>query len=1136
MHQVRNSQLLDTLLKNAEEPDIGNAGALTAERFLIALCDYILSDVSPEEIETQDALCEAVLTDIPDIADFRDYLTGFVSNREPVALADKTYIRNKLFEFRFIPSDDNVTEITPEMLFAGILRDPTKAISDYFEDPNRRAADVPEGNRADPGTYQSDEENDLPGTGTDLSALSDLTDKARKIRNTLSESVFGQNHAVNMFVSGYFQSELLSMTDKKHVRPKSTFLFAGPPGVGKTFLAQKAAEVLEMPFRCFDMSEYSDDESVFEFSGSDKLYTHGAAGNVTSFVAKNPRCILLFDEIEKAHLKIIHLFLQILDGGRLRDSFTDHEVSFADTIIIFTTNAGKRLYEQSDTADLSLLSGKVILNALAKETAPDTGSPFFPAAICSRFASGNVIMFNHLGAYYLREIAKKEFLRHKKNFERELRIRIDTDERIFTALLFAAGGRSDARTIRSRAEKFFYSELFELLRLLKTSGKDDPIRQLKSIRFTLEPSVTNPETADLFRMSGKPNAAAVMRKADFAVFSENNAAANLILCQDRAAVDQALRQNDIQVVILDLNFGRRSQPDEFMNAEDSDSRGRDLLRYIRSDYPDVPVYILEKRTGEYNDEELVSFLNAGARGIIDDYPDKKQTDTLIDICDALYQQKCAGDLAKAHKLLSFETAQICPDEGGSAEIRIFDLSLKTSINAEDADDILSSLSKPNVSFSQVIGAEDAKEELRYFVDYLKDPKKYIGTGLKAPRGVILYGPPGTGKTMLAKAMASESDVTFITAEGNEFLKTYVGEGKDRVHELFRTARRYAPAILFVDEIDAIAKERTGGIHAASNGEDVLTAFLAEMDGFKSDPSKPVFVLAATNFDVNPGSDRSLDAALMRRFDRKIYVGLPTKEERIRYLKMKIKANPAFEVSDDATETLAVLSTGSSLAELENVLETALREAVRTGTLKVDDKILTNAFETYKSGEEKKWDADQLKRVARHEAGHTFICRESGEKPSYVTVVSRGDHGGYMFHGDHEGKMIYTKKELLARIRTALGGRAAEIVYYGEEDGLSTGAGGDLMTATEIAKQIVCVYGMDAGQGLAADSPQELAAGGMSCEARQAVNDLLWTEMKNAIRIISENKDNVDRLADELIRKNHLTAKEIEAVFAVDNGQ
>ena len=262
-------------------------------------------------------------------------------------------------------------------------------------------------------------------------------------------------------------------------------------------------------------------------------------------------------------------------------------------------------------------------------------------------------------------------------------------------------------------------------------------------------------------------------------------------------------------------------------------------------------------------------------------------------------------LAKENKLISFETAQTISKNGKNAEIKLFDFEMVVAVESEDAKNDLSSVSKPNVHFDDVIGARDAKKELTYFVEYLKNPKKYMGTGVKAPKGVILYGPPGTGKTMLAKAMACEAGVTFIAAEGNQFLKKYVGEGSEKVHELFKTARKYAPSILFIDEIDAIAKERKGGVNAGSNGEETLTAFLTEMDGFINDPSKPVFVLAATNFDVEPGKDKSLDPALMRRFDRRVYIDLPNKDDRIRFLKMKIEKNHALDISNTQIDNIAL---------------------------------------------------------------------------------------------------------------------------------------------------------------------------------------------------------------------------------------
>ena len=414
---------------------------------------------------------------------------------------------------------------------------------------------------------------------------------------------------------------------------------------------------------------------------------------------------------------------------------------------------------------------------------------------------------------------------------------------------------------------------------------------------------------------------------------------------------------------------------------------------------------------------------------------------------------------------------------------------------------------------------------------MKDPKRFIASGVSAPRGILLYGPPGTGKTMLAKAMAGECDVTYIAAEGNQFLKKFVGEGSEKVHQLFRIARKYAPSILFIDEIDAIARSRTGEGH----GEDTLTTFLTEMDGFRSDPRKPVFVLAATNFTPEPGTAKSLDPALMRRFGRRIYIDLPTRDDRTSYLNMMVKNKPALHLSEEKIKSIAVRSTGMSLAQLQSDIELSLRTALRDGKPEVSDEIFDEAFEVFNSGEEEHWDDSTIERVARHESGHAFLCWLSGEVPSYLTIVARGDHGGYMQHDDNSQKHILTRKDLRDKIRTSLGGRAAEIVYYGPEDGISSGASGDLAQATDIAKRLICSYGMDDGLGLAVISPSEMN-GELSTEVRRAVNKILSAEMAKAVKLISENRRAIDALVERLITDNHLSGTEIDDLLKANMEQ
>lgn len=1154
MNDIKMSALLSQLIELSK--GIGNKKnpPLTAERFFVAIIDKMSTLDDSEGLSELSFVSVLMNKLIDDPNKARESLMAYICSENAPSYIVGLHMTKIMQRATDTARKSSATQLDTLDIINFILSDPTQAIKAVLKDPcgmkdadedtdsvNSIQANTEEAlaqmiadsmiGETEAEAETATESGDKEEVNSDRSQMSALVADVKRIRAELGASVYGQDNAINTFATGYFQASMLSVIDKSRRRPRATFLFAGPPGVGKTFMAEKAAEALKMPFMRFDMSEYADKEANIEFCGSDKVYKNAKAGNVTSFVAANPKSVLLFDEIEKANICVIHLFLQMLDAGRLRDNYSDEEVSFSDAIIIITTNAGKQLYEESESGDFSGVSRKVIVRALQKDINPVSGVPYFPSAICSRFASGNVVMFNRISAHDLRTIAKKEIERHAGNLEKETGIKLQIDDRVYTALLFSEGSTVDARTIRSRAETFFNDELYELLRLIASDKVKSSIDNIEKICVSVDLSHTKAGISELFASAEKAKVLVFACDETVARCREKVPSFEFIGTKDTKDAVEKIKSQNIDFVLLDMRCGASTASLDSLNIEDVESPARDFFKFIREQKNGLPVYLLEQRNAAFSEEEKVSFMRQGVRGVLRIARGKDSfADQLTAIAMNLHQQASMAKLAKENKLISFGTAQTISKNGKNAEIRLFDFEMNIAVDSEDAKNVLSAVSKPDVRFDDVIGARDAKKELTYFVEYLKNPKKYIGTGVKAPKGVILYGPPGTGKTMLAKAMAHEADVTFIAAEGNQFLKKFVGEGSEKVHELFKTARKYAPSILFIDEIDAIAKERKGGANAGSNGEETLTAFLTEMDGFVNDPSKPVFVLAATNFDVEPGSDKSLDPALMRRFDRRVYIDLPGKEDRIRFLKMKIAKNHALDISEDQIGNIAMRATGMSLAELDSVVELALRSAIREGSTVVNDAILEEAFETFNSGEVKKWDESQLLRVARHEAGHAFLCWLSGETPSYLTIVARGNHGGYMQHAEQEGKAIYTKDELLSRIRTSLGGRAAEIAYYGEKDGISTGASGDLASATNVAQQIVCTYGMDDEFGLAVVYGSAAENGAMSVEVRASVNRILKEQMDEAVRLVAENKDKIDSLVDELLSKNHLNGKEIESAI------
>ena len=1155
MTDMKNSAFLDRMIEHAKSFGRSSKVTMTAERFLLSALDVALGDYSEGVDADVRAEIQRSLQKIGDSDAALLELQGrlrelFQSGQEKTSYLSGVYFQQITYEAKALARQNGLEELTAELLLQRLLENPSRSLQEYVGHPQPQPAtepDTPSGEiksseepapaelKTDetPATSQPQADGDAGETqpADPRRVVEDLTKKARTIQDKLSGVVFGQENAISVFTSGYFQSELMAATDKTRKRPAGTFLFAGPPGVGKTFLVDNIVDMLGMQEKVkrFDMSEYADPQAYLNLIGFDGNYKSPQEGLLTGFVRRNPKCILLFDEIEKANRTTIHLFLQILDEGFLTDNWAQKRVSFKDALIFFTTNAGKDLYNAPDAYDFSGTPRKVILKALQREINPYTGQPFFPAPICSRFSSGNVVMFNHMSASSLCKIVESGLRKQADNFEKEYGIKVQFDRDVYTALMFAEGGTADARSLRGRTERFFDEEIFELFRLMASGEHEGDISKLDAIHFNVE-LPKDKEISSLFKNNKTHNVLLFSSDDTIQTCQVSGKKINLLGVKDLDTAKQQLSQHDVGFAIIDLLYDAKSER-KFMNIEDVDSAARDVFWYIREKYADMPIYILQHQNGVLSKEEQKSYLKEGVRGFIT-VGDKPQSFSkeVNRISEEMYQQSSMKRLASSNNLITFETGQRVSADEKTAEITLFDFELSTAVDAEDTQNIMSNVSKPNVSFDSIIGAENAKEELRFFIDYLKDPKRFAESGLRAPRGVLLYGPPGTGKTMLAKAVASEAGVTFISAEGNQFIKKYVGQGKDALHDLFAMARKYSPAILFIDEFEAIAKERRGGDHAAANGEDVLTALLTEMDGFNTDVTRPVFVLAATNFSVDPGTNRSLDPALLRRFDSKICVDLPNKEERIRFINMKRAKSPAFDISDQEVENIAVRSTGMSLADLDSIMELSLRTAIRKEDKKVTDQVLDEAFETFIGGEEKKWDPSQLERTARHEAGHTFLCWQSGETPSYVTVVARGDHGGYMLHDGNEEKQLYTKDELLARIRTALGGRAAEIVYYGDQEGVSTGASGDLASATRLARQIICAYGMDDQFGLAVVDPQAASAGELSREVREAVNAILEAEMKNAKQLIAKNRASIDALVKRLLSDNHLTGDEIKAVF------
>ena len=443
-----------------------------------------------------------------------------------------------------------------------------------------------------------------------------------------------------------------------------------------------------------------------------------------------------------------------------------------------------------------------------------------------------------------------------------------------------------------------------------------------------------------------------------------------------------------------------------------------------------------------------------------------------------------------------------------------------------------------VTFKDVAGADEEKADLEEIVDFLKEPKKYMALGARIPKGVLLVGPPGTGKTLIAKAVAGEAGVPFFSISGSDFVELYVGVGASRVRDLFDQAKKHAPAIVFIDEIDAVGRQRGAGLGGGHDErEQTLNQLLVEMDGFGNNAG--VIVMAATNrADI-------LDPALLRpgRFDRQIYIGVPDIKGRVEILKVHARKKP-FE-DDVSFDAIARSTVGFTGADLENLLNEAALLAAREGKTKIGLKDIDNAFLKVIMGNEKKnrvITEHERKITAYHEAGHALTSRvlPTQDPVQQVSIVPRGRAGGFTLNMPKEDKYYNTKQQMEEELIVLLGGRVAEKLIM---DDISTGASNDIQRATDIARKMVTKYGMSEKIGPIdfSATQSEVFLGRDFANTNQLseqtaslidseVKALIHTAYERCEQILRDNMDILHRLAQFLLDNETMDNGQLEALY------
>ena len=437
--------------------------------------------------------------------------------------------------------------------------------------------------------------------------------------------------------------------------------------------------------------------------------------------------------------------------------------------------------------------------------------------------------------------------------------------------------------------------------------------------------------------------------------------------------------------------------------------------------------------------------------------------------------------------------------------------------------------KTKIKFDDVAGLDEEKEEMIEIVDFLKKPEKFKKMGARVPKGVLLYGKPGTGKTLIAKAIAGEADVPFISMSGSEFIEMFAGLGASRVRKLFEKARKLAPCIVFIDEIDAIGSRRTSNSGAETENNQTLNQLLVEMDGFSSEET--IIVLAATN------RPEMLDKALLRpgRFDRQITIPVPDLKGRLEILKIHARDK---KISDDVNlESIAEDTAGFTGAELENILNEAAIVATKNKHEDIENLDIEEAVKKVTVGLEKRgrvYSEKDKKLTAYHEAGHAVVSRYLPTQTNVkeISIIPRGVAGGYTMYKSDEDKYYISKTEMQEKLIALLGGRAAEKLVLND---ISTGASNDIEIATKIARDMVTKYGMSDNLGpidFQGKEPYEMQMFGENIGDKigEEVKKLIDIAYSDALSLLQQHRDKLDMIAQALLEKEKINEEDFQRFF------
>jgi ATP-dependent Zn protease len=915
------------------------------------------------------------------------------------------------------------------------------------------------------------------------------------------------------------------------------------------------------------MSSYNGkDDGKMALFGIDGAWKNAKDGTLLDFVEKQngEPCIVILDEFEKANMEVVLQFLQILESGRTENIFIqgvkglspeayrqrgydsslldrNDYTSFSNVYLFFTTNAGRALYEGGKQPAPDLTK-EAIIDAIRKDVNPDTKQSYFPDAILSRFQTGTVVMFRHLDTNELIQIGQKELIKNIDIIGSKYDLKIEIESKVTILLLLKEGGQVDARNFRKIAEAFVRNQITNLGTQLKQE-----MRNISKVHIGIDPEEKENLNNLMFGEQSIQDVIFVCEdEKKLNLFYEMLKSIDGIKIRKTTDYADAMHMVKEEVFSTPLVFAvlPSAKADESLTMASVNSalQARSMKNF-KEFVEKVKKYnektVLDVIDLEHSsDETRKDLLYKGVTEIVDFTSAADAPKIIQNKVNIIALNNMAFDFARKGKALKYDIVPVVYDDTAYVRFRFFEKI--DNIKSGDDEFLVGQDRMPNVSFDNVVGGNKIKDEASDFISFLKNPKTFVSKGLKAPKGLLFYGPAGTGKTFMAKAIAHEAGVPFIATNGGDIrMGTKEKNGAEILKQYFAIARKYAPSILFIDEMETIALNRTG---ADPGADTIVNELLAEMDGFDGHDSNPVVVIGATNAGIdreNHVDGRFLDSAVVRRFTRKFFVDLPCKEDRLEYLMRSLidKDTKLPIFTKEELETAAQMSQGLSFGYMNNAIEIAKRLAVRENR-NLNKADVENAVETVNYGEARERNAASKERTAYHEAGHACIgCILGGVyMPDHATIVSRGDFGGYVSTAGDEKGMTCSKEYIENCVRTALAGRCAEVIHYGEYAGLTDGPSSDIESAYRYIFEMVCHLGMDeeigmtyyanSNDGKYVQLPQIV---------QERINVLFKKYYEETMQMLKEHSDMFEAIAKSLLKNESLGKKELEVIAEKYNG-